>query len=137
MRMRNMTVGDLMTTTLLTLKERDTVDQADIDMHLAEVRHIPIVDDRRHVVGIISDRDLLRAFGSARVEGPIEVGRIMTRRVRTVTISTPAYRAAQLMIAHKIGALPVVGEDEQLVGIITETDFLRVAFEALGGPKAG
>jgi CBS domain-containing protein len=57
----------------------------------------------------------------------------MTRGVRIVRPSTPAAEAAALMIELKIGALPVIGEGEQLVGVITETDFLAVAHQALSG----
>ena len=62
---------------------------------------------------------------------------MMTRAVRTVRATTPAHEAATLMIEQKIGCLPVVGEDEQLVGIITETDFLEVAARALRGAEIG
>lgn len=132
MRRRTTTVGDLMTTGLVTLRKGDSVEQAGLDMKIAGIRHIPVVDERRHVVGILSDRDLKRAGG-----GREQVARVMTRRVLTVTPSTEAHRAARLMMTHKIGSLPVVGDEEQLVGILTETDLLRVAWEALGGRPAG
>jgi CBS domain-containing protein len=57
----------------------------------------------------------------------------MSRRVQTVKPSLPAAAAATMMLEHKFGCLPVVGEDEQIVGIITETDFLKIAEQALLG----
>ena len=43
----------------------------------------------------------------------------------------PADKAVAIMIEHKIGSLPVVDEEENLIGIVTETDFLQVAYRAL------
>jgi CBS domain-containing protein len=101
-------------------------------MQMAEIRHLPVVDSKGHVVGVLSDRDILRNL--TKIDGkPAPVTQIMSRRVQTVKASLGAAEAAALMIERKIGCLPVVGEDEQLVGIITETDFLRIAEQALRG----
>ena len=58
---------------------------------------------------------------------------IMTRRVRTVGEDAPAAEAVAILIESKIGCLPVEGDDGQLVGLITETDFLRIAGRVLSG----
>ncbi len=130
MKLSRLKVADLMTTSLVILHERDTLDQADLDMRLARIRHIPVIDEGRHVVGILSSRDLAKA---SRRKVAVPVASIMTREVQTIGPETPAHQAGELMLSLKIGSLPVVGDDEQLVGIITETDFLRIACEALGG----
>ncbi|RMH42129.1 MAG: CBS domain-containing protein, partial [Deltaproteobacteria bacterium] len=57
-----------MTTALITMKPTDTVVHADVDMRLANIRHIPVVDDRGKLVGILSNRDVLRALGQADIE---------------------------------------------------------------------
>jgi CBS domain-containing protein len=59
----------------------------------------------------------------------------MSHHVFTVTVATLAAEAAALMLQYKIGSLPVIGDEEQLVGVITETDLLRVACQALGGAE--
>jgi CBS domain-containing protein len=92
------------------------------------VRHIPVVGARNRLVGILSNRDLLRSIGGPRGRA---IGDIMTRRVHTVRASDPARRAVDLLLEHKIGCVPVLGDDEQLVGIVTETDFLRIARDTL------
>jgi CBS domain-containing protein len=97
-------------------------------MKLADVRHIPVVGPKNRLVGILSNRDLLRSIGGPRGRS---IGDIMTRRVHTVRASDPARRAVDILLEHKIGCLPVLGDDEQLVGIVTETDFLRVARDSL------
>jgi CBS domain-containing protein len=126
---KGLTCADIMTTALITMRATETVKRADIDMKLAAIRHIPVVDDRQRLIGIVSNRDVLRALGTA--GDSVVVGTIMTKRVRTVAEDTPAHEAAGLMLEYKIGALPVIGDEQQLVGMITETDFLALAQEAL------
>ncbi len=126
------TVEDFMSTAVITMKESDTLSAAQIEMRMAEIRHLPIIDKKGHVVGVLSDRDILRNL--TKIDGkPTPVTQIMSRRVQTVKPSMPASEAATLLIEHKFGCLPVVGDDEQIVGIITDTDFLKIAEQALLG----
>jgi len=127
---QRMTVEDLMSTAVIALRASDTVGRVREEMELAEIRHIPVIDDRNHVIGIVSNRDLHRA---AKAHAPRRVADVMTRDVRTVRPSTPAAEAAEIMLELKIGSLPVVGDEQQLVGVITESDFLAVAQQALAG----
>jgi len=132
----SLTVREIMTTALITMKARDTVRHADVDMKLANIRHIPVVDDKNHLIGILSNRDVLRALGGTEEDEErdgVIIGDIMTRQVHTVREDTPAFEAAEIMLEQKIGALPVIGDEEQLVGLVTETDFVRIAAEALAG----
>ena len=122
------TASDAMSTALITLRANDTLTQADVDMKLADIRHIPVVDDSDHLVGILSNRDVLRALGT-KGERFIIVGDIMTTEVQTIGPSTSIVDAARCMLDYKIGALPVVGDEEQLVGLITESDLLRLAYD--------
>jgi CBS domain-containing protein len=131
MRLQKLRVEDLMTTALITMKANDTVRAAIEETRLANIRHVPVVGDREHLIGIISDRDLARAAAAGRLATPLS--EIMTRDVKVVRASAPARNAAAVLIAEKIGSLPVIGERGELVGIITETDFLEVARRALGG----
>ena len=129
-----LTVSDLMTTALITRREGESIGRAELDMELADVRHIPVVDERSNLVGILSNRDVLRALGGhhgKRIADSVHVGDIVSREVVTVDRDIPAHEAAELMLENKIGALPVIGDDGQLVGMVTETDFLRVAWRAL------
>lgn len=126
------TVEDFMSTAVITMKETDTMSGVDLEMKFAEIRHVPVVDGRNHVIGVLSDRDVLRALLKA--EGkPLLIGAVMTRHVRTVRPATPAHQAAATMVEQRFGCLPVVDDDEHLVGIITETDFLIIAEQALSG----
>jgi len=66
----------------------------------------------------------------------IKVSDVMTREVITVTEDTPLEEAARIMADNNIGGLPVM-RDDQLVGIITETDIFKVFLEMLGGRDDG
>lgn len=126
-------VEDLMTTAVIAVKARDSMARAMENLRLADVRHLPVVDDKEHVIGVLSNRDLFR---SPPPPGQtLRVADVMTRMVVTVTPDTPAHEAAELMLERKIGSLPVINDEEKLVGVITETDFLQVAYQALLGKR--
>jgi CBS domain-containing protein len=101
------------------------------------IRHLPIVDGAGRLQGIVSQRDLVRAIDVMRTaEGTrqhLTLGDIMKRDAYKVPPSLPAHEGAAMMIEHKIGVLPVVSESNQLLGVVTESDFLEVAREALLG----
>lgn len=124
------TVGDLMSTTLVSLREDDLVSTAAREMTLAAIRHLPVVDAKGTLVGLISSTDVVAALGS---KTDPRVGSIMARDLHTVRRDTPAERAAATMIDQKLNAIPVIGAGHSLVGIITATDLLVVAYQALTG----
>ncbi|HVP60397.1 MAG TPA: CBS domain-containing protein [Myxococcaceae bacterium] len=118
-----------MSTALVTVQDTDSVAAAETAMKLASVRHVPVVDAKQNLVGILSVRDVLEAL--ARGKKQVLVGEYMTRNVVTVTPETPVHRAIDLLLEHEFGSLPVVGADGHLVGIVTETDLVRRARAAL------
>ncbi len=114
-----MSVCDLMTSRPETVVPWDTLATAYAKMEAGRFRALPVVQVGR-LVGVLSDRDVLPFIGH---KGEIPVKEAMTKAVVTVTPETPAEEAAQLMLRHKIGTLPVIRNDE-LVGVITPTDIL-------------
>jgi acetoin utilization protein AcuB len=108
-------------------------------MRKRALRHLPVVDRRGRLVGIVTDRDLRQAVFLPALRGRVpEVGDllraltvsdIMTREVVVVKPGARIEEAARLMHERKIGALPVV-ERGRVVGILTESDILA-AFEEL------
>ncbi len=134
MRLDKLTVGDLMSTALITAKPDEPIDGPQLDMGLASVRHVPVVDDHNRVIGIVSDRDVLRAL-SRPSRTRLTVRSIMTHAVQTISEDAPASAAASMLLHNKFGCVPVEGEEGQLVGIVTETDFLRIAHRTLLGEK--
>lgn len=123
-------VKDVMSTVLVMAHRDQTIDEVDRQMLRAEIRHVPVVDASGHLVGVVSDRDLARAL-SKLGRGSVRVGSVMTEPVVTAGESTPIADAIELMLEHKIGCLPVIGDGGALVGIVTETDCLRVALSSL------
>ena len=130
MKPRSLKVSDLMSTAVLTIQASHLVSEASTDMRIAGVRHLIVVDDRQHMVGILSNRDLFAALSRQHGKG-VRVADVMTARPRSIGADASARKAAAIMLEHKIGSLPVTGEDGQLVGIITESDFLQLAVDFL------
>ena len=118
-------VKHLMKSPVITFFAEQTLPLAGDVMKLKHLRHLPVIDDDRRLVGLVSHRDLLRARDQVRVSD------IMTRDVWTVEPDTLASVAGQTLLDHKYGCLPVVDPDRRLVGIITERDFLRFAIKAI------
>lgn len=131
MRKREVTVEELMSTALVTARADETVHDVDLEMKMANVRHIPVIDQTGRLVGIVSQRDLLRA--RIRAGTPVPIRSIMSKQVWTIERDAPALDAIDILLDRKIGCVPVVGDDGQLVGIVTETDFLRMARDAMVG----
>ncbi|HSP18296.1 MAG TPA: CBS domain-containing protein [Myxococcaceae bacterium] len=122
-------VGDLMSTALIVVRDSDTIGVADAQMKLGAIRHVPVVDAKQNLVGILSAGDVLLAL--ARGKKTVRVGETMTRNPVTVSGETPAHEAIELLLEHRFGSLPVVGTDGHLMGSVTDTDFLAAAREFL------
>jgi CBS domain-containing protein len=120
-------VGDLMSTALIVVHDSDTIGVADAQMKLGAIRHVPVVDPKQNLVGILSLGDVLLAL--ARGKKLVRVGETMSRHPVTVTPDTPVHEAIELLLEHRFGSLPVLGTDGHLMGIVTETDFLAAARE--------
>jgi CBS domain-containing membrane protein len=132
-----MKVSDLMSTDLFTLHADQMLGTAEDIMGWQNVRHIPVVEKDR-LVGVVTQRDLLQASLSklANVSAKerhdllnrVRVRDVMTKKVITIGPDDDLRDAAALMIDEKIGCLPVI-QAKRLVGIITEADFLTLAWD--------
>ncbi len=118
-----------MTPKVVTIKPTATVRQALKMLAELDVRHLPVVDEAQELVGMISERDLLRLRRSTEVLNQ-PVSDVMSGDVLVVTPVTGVEEIIDLMTEHKIGALPVVDNDSQLVGIVSYVDVLRAAGRA-------
>jgi len=132
-----MKVRDLMSREVATVRRNDKLVIADDLMNLGRIRHTPVLDDDSdEVVGILSQRDLFRGalsraigYGShaqQKLLNQLAVKDVMTTDPVTAAPDTPLADAARLMLERKIGCLPVV-ERGRLIGILTESDFVRLA----------
>ncbi len=121
-------VRDLMTSQVTTIYRREDLSVADFIMTLGRIRHIPVLDDNGSLCGIVTHRDLIfHVLSSALTEGKaanaLPVSGAMTVDVVVISPDATLGDAAELMIEKKIGCLPVV-ENGELVGMLTETDFV-------------
>jgi CBS domain-containing protein len=133
-------VGDIMTRRVIVLTQEENLSKLEEGMARFGLRHLPVVEKGK-LVGLVSHRDLLRASVSnldpVRDErnlcllGNTFVREIMKREVKTAQADTPLAVAARTMVEGKFGCLPVVDDEGTLVGIVTESDFLKLTAELL------
>jgi acetoin utilization protein AcuB len=126
-------VRNLMTLTCVTVPPTMPVLEARRLMLEKKIRHLPVTDGSK-LVGIVTDRDIRLNLPSAATSlsvweinyllAKLTVGAVMSRNVVAIESDREPREAAQLMLDHGVGALPVV-DGGLLVGIITETDLLR------------
>ncbi|MHC4975825.1 MAG: glutamate-cysteine ligase family protein [Planctomycetota bacterium] len=123
-------VGQIMSTDLFTVHEDELLDLVTSIMEWERIRHIPVEDDQRRLVGLVTYRTLLRLMSSGQHSTQVRIGDVMIQNPVTVTPQTRTMDALDLMRTGGHSALPVV-QDDRLVGIVTEHDFMRVAGELL------
>ncbi|MEO8699469.1 MAG: CBS domain-containing protein [Kofleriaceae bacterium] len=144
-------VKHIMSAPVIALFAEQSLPLADDIMRFKHLRHLPVIDEHNHLVGMVSHRDILRAQISALAgfseterrarQDDVKVMQIMTRDVWTVSPETLASKAGTLLLDHPFGCLPVVDAAKQLIGIVTEHDYLRLAIKAIelhdGDPSSG
>ncbi|HUS73083.1 MAG TPA: CBS domain-containing protein [Sedimentisphaerales bacterium] len=135
-------VEDVMTEQVVYLEEQESLAKAMEVMQKGKFRHVPIVDEQKKLVGVISDRDVLRylpylrpgaesfhnrlfdvAPNNAATQQSLH--QIMTRDVTCVLPSCDFYTAVKMLYEMNISCLPVTDDDKKLVGIVTVTDVMR------------
>jgi CBS domain-containing protein len=131
-----MKVSELMSRNLVTIGPTDTCRHAVARMHGGGVRHLPVVDAKGDLLGIVTDRDLrhhlfnervLKEIGTTPVDDLLQaalVSDVMSSPALSVWAGQDLVHAARIMLEDKVGSLPVI-EGGRVVGIITETDLLR------------
>lgn len=134
------TIDEFMTPEPYTLRESDSINDAWEVMIGKHIRHIPIVDSDNHVLGLVTQRDVLAATepgaireaerASHEVRSNTTLADIMVRDVSVIQQTDSLRRAALYLQSHKYGCLPVVSED-RLVGIITDSDFIDIAINLI------
>jgi CBS domain-containing protein len=124
-------VEEFMETDLFTVHEDDLLEMVANVMEWRKLRYVPVEDGKGHLTGLITTRKLLRYYTHRdRPDSPeagfVRVRDIMIANPSTIDPTTTIKEAMHVMRGEKIGCLPVI-KDKELVGIITEMDFLRVS----------
>jgi len=130
------------------------VTEAQAAMREKNIRHLPIVDEDGRLVGLVTQRSLLRALPSdvsnfsrfeiSYVLGRIKIDHVMVKDVFTIDENTAIEEAARIMADRKIGCMPVMrggdpstGSGQRLVGIITDNDLFTTMVDLLGARRGG
>jgi len=137
-------VRDIMSSPAITVSPDAKLPAANAIMREKQIRHLPVMEKGR-LVGIVSRGDLREASISASINADqyelhfllnlLTVGKLMTRKVRTVASDALVVDAADLMTEHKIAGLPVVDAEGAVVGIVTESDLLKMLVRRLREPE--
>ncbi len=140
------TVGEAMTTRVLTFEPGTRASDAALRLAVEGVAGGPVVEEGR-VVGVITLSDLLEREGhvSGQTTGPflrgerhltnLTVGDVMTRGAVTARVDQPLVEAIIAMDEVGVNRLPVVDEQERAVGILARDDVLRAIARAIRGPE--
>jgi CBS domain-containing protein len=129
------TAGEAMKAAPVTVGPDDPVLEAVGRMVDHRIRHLPVVDDQGRLVGILSDRDLRTAIGdplealrreSAGLES-MPVSSVMTTDVVTVAPDVPLAEIARQFVDERVGAVPVLGPDGSLMGILSYVDVIQAS----------
>jgi CBS domain-containing protein len=122
-----------MDTDIVTVNEHEPVDLVANMMVWKNVRHVMVEDDTNRLVGMVSQRKLLSLVGTYHPEerdDPMPVSEVMQKDPVTVTPETPTVNAIELMRKNGWACLPVI-KDDHLVGVLTESQLMRIAGELL------
>ncbi|MBX2812389.1 MAG: CBS domain-containing protein [Myxococcales bacterium] len=131
-RRRSETVGQIMTTELFSARPDDIIDLAANLMDWHQVRHVPVEERNGNLAGLVSHRDVLRAFTQRSLQhtDKLLVRDIMLTDPVSVLANTPTMTAIQIIQTHDVSALPVL-DGKQLIGIVTQRDLMKIAVRIL------
>jgi CBS domain-containing membrane protein len=119
---------EIMSPDPITLSADASLAEAGLIMQEKRIRHIPIVGEDKALAGLITQRDILAAVGGDKSKQIIKD--VMQTSVYTIGEEDELRAAAIKMQKHKIGSLPVM-RNNQLVGIITDSDYVSLAINLL------
>lgn len=133
--MKQELVNEWMTRDVISISSETSLTEAHQIMKSKQIRRLPVVDHGK-VVGIVTLGDVRGAEPSMasslsvwevnELLAKLKVGKIMTRNPTTIERNASIGEAARVMLENKFSGLPVVDEQNQLVGIITESDIFRL-----------
>ncbi|HID02746.1 MAG TPA: CBS domain-containing protein, partial [Desulfobacterales bacterium] len=136
-----MLIKDWMATTILTVDANTSVMRAGRTMKDNHIRRLPVVSQGK-LVGIITDRDLKEASPSSKTEmdmhemyyllSEMKVKDVMSGNPVCLTQDDTLEKAAQVMLNETISGLVILDDDENLVGLLSESDVLRGFIHATG-----
>ncbi|HET9122053.1 MAG TPA: CBS domain-containing protein [Acidiferrobacteraceae bacterium] len=146
-----MRVRDIMSTNVKTVQPGSRVREVALAMCLHRISGMPVIDEQRHIVGIVSEKDILLAVypkvddfmqspappsledmeSEYRDVLHLQVADVMKRKVFTVGPDEPILRAASAMFVHRIRRIPVANPEHELLGILSLGDVHKAVFREM------
>jgi len=138
--MRRILISEVMIPKPVTITPDQTIGRALELMARYDIRRLPVVKEGK-LVGIITDRDVRQLTGRPTLKLPktaqddaylnLPVEEAMTLNVITIRDNQPVQQAIQVMLKHKIGGLPAVDRQDQMVGMLSVQDVLKYCLDLL------
>ncbi len=120
--------SEIMSSPVFTTGPDVSINDAWIQFNEKKIHHMPVLSDEGKIIGIVSDRDLLKKLNirdvTIETSRDAVVGDIMSTDVIATTPLTDIRRIAKAMLDHHVGAMPIVNENGSIAGIITRSDIL-------------
>jgi acetoin utilization protein AcuB len=129
-----MKVGEWMERNLVTIDRKTTIQEAISLMKKHSIRHLPVIEEGR-LVGLVTEGDMRQVFVASLIE-ELSIDDVMIKDPITVKVDAEIDDAARVIHYNKIGGLPVVDEDQGLLGIITVADIMAAFIELMGVLKS-
>lgn len=125
----NIPVKEIMTTDVVTLSNKASIDKTIKTMLESQIGAVPIIDNDEKLVGIITERDVALSLASGLTEE--EVQDYMTTKVFTTTPGTPVESACKIMVRNRLRRIPIIGGEadvskatKKILGMVTSTDII-------------
>ena len=141
-----MIIADRMKKNPATATPDMSISEASAKMKAEKVHRLPVLDDDRHLVGVISEKDILLAAPSPAstlstyeinyLLSKLKVKNIMSRNPVTITLETTIEEAVRLMVENDLSCLPVM-DNGYLSGIVSKSDLFKILLEMLGAKHKG
>lgn len=120
---------DVMSQDFISVPSNATVEEATRTLIDHEISGAPVVDEMKHLVGIISEYQLLEVVFAPQVKSrPVE--EFMTKEVLSVDEEAPLTDVANLFVLHRVRRVPVLRDGKTIVGIVSRRDLLAQALKA-------
>ena len=141
-----MIIADRMKKNPATASPEMSISEASAKMKAEKVHRLPVLDDDRHLVGVISEKDILLAAPSPAstlstyeinyLLSKLKVKNIMSRNPLTISSGTTIEEAVKLMVENDLSCLPVM-DNGYLSGIVSKSDLFKILLEMLGAKHKG
>ena len=131
-------VSEYMTRKVVSITPDTGIREAFFKMKEHHIRHLPVVDGEKKLIGIVSDRELRRpewvdeSLDIAHVyylDDEMTVGDVMIQNVHVIHTYNSLRQAASLLLDNNIGAAPVLDKKGALVGMLSAVDLLRALYD--------